>query len=98
MTRLAEDGTAVNVAARAGLKGLGVGKARPRVVATVVGRGVKGKGKGKERDAGGMGLGLSVEDGETMGVVESCRGMGGTLEAVGHVLHACVSSEILSAK
>lgn len=36
--------------------------------------------------------------GQALGVVEMCRGMGGTLEALGHVLHACITEEILSAK
>lgn len=35
---------------------------------------------------------------EVSSLVEACKGMGGTLEAMGHVLQACVSPEILSAK
>ena len=73
MAELAEEGTAVGVAARAGLAVLKIGGM-------------------PVRKGGGM------DDGEMMGVVESCRGMGGTLEAVGHVLHACLSREILTAK
>ncbi|CDO77305.1 hypothetical protein BN946_scf184753.g55 [Trametes cinnabarina] len=37
-----------------------------------------------------------VESG--MEVVKMCRGMGGSLEAVGHVLEACLTAEILKAK
>ncbi len=35
---------------------------------------------------------------EVTSVAKACRGMGGTLEAVGHVLDALVSPEILKAK
>ena len=35
---------------------------------------------------------------EVSSVVEACKGMGGTLEAIGHILQACLSSEILTAK
>lgn len=31
-------------------------------------------------------------------IVKVCRGMGGTLEAVGHVIEACLTPEILRAK
>ena len=35
---------------------------------------------------------------EVQKVVASCKGMGGTLEAIGYVLQACTASEILTAK
>lgn len=53
-------------------------------------------------------LGLSSADGAAgtdeasvkgaMGVAKACRGMGGTLEAVGQVIEALTSPEILRAK
>lgn len=54
---------------------------------------------------GGMGRGgeeLKEEDvrAREMGaeVVKACRGMGESLESVGHVLEACLSGEVLKAK
>ncbi|THH06827.1 hypothetical protein EW145_g3811 [Phellinidium pouzarii] len=35
---------------------------------------------------------------EVSAVVEACKGMGGTLEAIGHILQASISPEILTAK
>lgn len=40
----------------------------------------------------------AVDVKEAMAVAQSCRGMGGTLEAVGQVLEALVSPEILKSK
>lgn len=40
---------------------------------------------------------LAWED-EVFSIVEACRGMGGTLEAIGHILQASISTEILAAK
>ncbi|KAI5120577.1 hypothetical protein M0805_002527 [Coniferiporia weirii] len=39
-----------------------------------------------------------VWEAEVSEVVEACKNVGGTLEAVGHILQACMSSEILTAK
>ncbi|KAL5519652.1 hypothetical protein ACEPAH_1335 [Sanghuangporus vaninii] len=57
--------------------------------------------------AGGLALRIAHGEGsrtdleweeEVKSVVEACQGMGGTLEAIGHVLQACLSNEILTAK
>ncbi|EJC98575.1 uncharacterized protein FOMMEDRAFT_95808 [Fomitiporia mediterranea MF3/22] len=57
--------------------------------------------------AGGLALRIANGEGartdliweaEVRSVVDACRGMGGTLEAIGHVLAACLSPEILAAK
>lgn len=37
-------------------------------------------------------------EGEVRKVVESCKGMGSTLESIGFILQACVSAEIMTAK
>ena len=51
------------------------------------------------RIAQGEGIRSDLEwEAEIKSIVESCRGMGGTLEAIGHVLQACLSAEILTAK
>lgn len=46
----------------------------------------------------GCGVSLREVEDELCDVVQSCKGMGGTLEAVGHVLQACISNEILTSK
>ncbi|KLO07025.1 hypothetical protein SCHPADRAFT_837227 [Schizopora paradoxa] len=46
----------------------------------------------------GNGVSLYEVEEELCDVVQSCKGMGGTLEAVGHVLQACISNEILTSK
>ncbi|KAI0321192.1 hypothetical protein OF83DRAFT_1161926 [Amylostereum chailletii] len=47
----------------------------------------------------GLGEDVGAELEETgREAVEGCRGMGGTLEAMGHVLEACLSPEILKSK
>jgi hypothetical protein len=73
----------VRVSARAGEVGLRIGLARA--------------GGGDASGGGGAGL-----DGETreMGreVVLECRGMGGTLEAIGQVIEACSSDELIKAR
>lgn len=76
----------VEVAAAAGCMALEIGLAR--------GGASCGKGKGKE-----------LSDAETeelrtngMVIVKACKGMGGTLEAVGRVLEASLVEEILGAK
>ncbi len=47
----------------------------------------------------GLKIGLGKADyEESMKVVDSCKGMGGTLRSVGKVIEACMSSEILRAK
>ena len=90
-------GAFVRVAARAGEVALSVGLAR---------------GGGGVREGGGDGMGMLVDgDGavagtgldeytKTMGreVARECQGMGGTLEAVGQVIEACLSDEILKSK
>ena len=40
----------------------------------------------------------AVDSKAAMGVAKACRGMGGTLEAVGQVVEALVSPEIIKAK
>lgn len=37
-------------------------------------------------------------EGEVRKVVESCKGMGSTLESIGFILQACASAEIMTAK
>ncbi|KAI0696886.1 hypothetical protein C8T65DRAFT_615130 [Cerioporus squamosus] len=89
-----EPGSFVNVAARAGDVALCVGVQRR--MATM-------------GDSWQQGLSLTdddwteednVEDLEARGaeVIKLCRGMGGTLEAIGQVLEACFTPEILKAK
>ncbi|TDL19376.1 hypothetical protein BD410DRAFT_752259 [Rickenella mellea] len=80
---LAERGSFEEGAARAGEVALRIGL-----------RGTSG-GEG-----GGKGGGRARERWEETAreVVDGCKGMGATLEAIAHVLSACVSSEILSAK
>ncbi|KAH8111978.1 hypothetical protein DFH11DRAFT_1512413 [Phellopilus nigrolimitatus] len=70
---LAQDGTFVNVSARASHLAL-------RIAC----------GEGDRADL--------IWEEEVAAVVEACKGMGGTLEAIGHVLQACISPEILTAK
>ena len=41
---------------------------------------------------------LPVSEEEGMRIARACRGMGGTLEAVGQVIDACISPEILKSK
>ncbi|KAF9040454.1 hypothetical protein BDZ89DRAFT_347994 [Hymenopellis radicata] len=51
--------------------------------------------------AGMVGLKIGLGKGdyeESMQVVESCKGLGGTLRSVGKIIEACMSSEILKAK
>ncbi|OCB90971.1 hypothetical protein A7U60_g1779 [Sanghuangporus baumii] len=57
--------------------------------------------------AGGLALRIANGEGsrtdleweeEVKSIVDACRGMGGTLEAIGHILQACLSNEILTAK
>lgn len=69
--RLAEDGTFVNLAARAGRLLLKMGM--------------------EEMDE-------EAERSEIHGVIEACNQTGGTLKAMGHVLEACVSTEIMKSK
>ncbi|KDQ51183.1 hypothetical protein JAAARDRAFT_41451 [Jaapia argillacea MUCL 33604] len=93
----------VEGAARAGEVGLRIGmKMVERGRGVKVGKEkvksrAKGKGKEKEGDAqvGGEGEELNIL-GEV--VVSACPGGGGTLQAIGHVLEACLSAEILKAK
>ena len=40
---------------------------------------------------------VEMED-EISAIYDASRGMGGTLEAVAHVLKACITKEILTAK
>ena len=39
-----------------------------------------------------------IEKTEMQYVVNACKGLGGTLEAVGHVVEACLSAEIMKSK
>lgn len=59
------------------------------------------KTKGKKRETE-EDLALEREVAEVHGmavdVIEMCRGMGAAVEAVGHVLEACIAPEILKAK
>jgi len=87
-------GEFVRVSARAGEVALRIGLAR--------GGGDRGMGMdvdGHSLNLGGEGNGLDEET-KKMGkeVVLECRGMGGTLEALGQVIEACLSDEILKSK
>lgn len=52
---------------------------------------------GDEQDEHGLEYGRDMVD-EGVRIAEACQGMGGTLEAVGQVLLACLTPEILLAK
>lgn len=89
-------GEYVRVAARAGEVALMIGEARGGSSSGVA----KGKGKAIEEyreDEGGAGLDAETS---TLGraAAAECWGMGGTLEAVGKVIEACLSDEILKSK
>lgn len=72
--KLAEEGTMVNLSARAGriLLLIGMGDDAP-----------------EEEE---------VDDAEIHHVVKTCQGMGGTLQAIGHILEASLSTEIMKSK
>ncbi|CCM03812.1 uncharacterized protein FIBRA_05961 [Fibroporia radiculosa] len=54
---------------------------------------------GLQRHVEGTDCGLTEGDFESsMKVVKECRGMGGTLDAIGQVIEACLTPEILKAK
>jgi hypothetical protein len=86
-------GAFVRVSARAGEVALRIGleRARGRV------RGGEGMDVDGESESGGGGL---DEETRKMGkeVALECRGMGGTLEAIGQVIEACLSDEIIKSK
>ena len=86
-------GAFVRVAARAGEVALSVGLAR--------GGGSGGDGMGMLVDGDGAVAETGLDEyTKTMGrqVARECQGMGGTLEAVGQVIEACLSDEILKSK
>ena len=57
-----------------------------------------GMRRGNDGVAGGTEDCPEETDSMAEGVAKACRGMGGTLRAVGQVIEACLSKEILKAK
>ena len=88
-------GEFVRVSARAGEVALRIGLERAR--GRVRGGGEEGMDVDGESESGGGGL---DEETRKMGkeVALECRGMGGTLEAIGQVIEACLSDEIIKSK
>ncbi len=89
-----DTGSLVNIAARAGEVALCVGMRRRKTI--LDDKWLHGLSEADEEwvdegDDGGL-------EQRGMEVIKMCRGMGGTLEAIGQVLEACFTPEILKAK
>ncbi|OSD01133.1 hypothetical protein PYCCODRAFT_1468829 [Trametes coccinea BRFM310] len=90
----AEPGSFVHVAALAGEAALGIGVQRRK--ACMGGAWRQGLSESDEPWPDDEPAEMQIEKG--MEVVKMCRGIGGSLEAVAHVLEACLTAEILKAK
>ncbi|KAI9069691.1 hypothetical protein FKP32DRAFT_1586700 [Trametes sanguinea] len=90
----AEAGSFVHVAALAGEAALGIGIQRRKTCMGEAWR--QGLSESDEPWPDDEPTEMQMERG--MEVVKMCRGIGGSLEAVAHVLEACLTAEILKAK
>ncbi|CAL1693812.1 unnamed protein product [Somion occarium] len=85
-----EEGDFVHVAAQAGIISLDLAGYSNQLAAES--RSSKTDRKGKQRE-------ISIEPCvSVVTFLRTCRGKGGTLDAIGHILEACFSSEMLKAK